>query len=152
MDADAQPPVHPQPAVVVVAQGDMDLDTSAPLAESLLAAAHAHPVVVLDTSSVTFADSAFLNLLLQAHALAELRIAALPHQLQRLLEMTGADAVLHVHPTVQAPPAPRPCRTARPADGRRLHRTRLPPQDLTRSGADGCRAQTGPRLGAWPPS
>ncbi|WP_405827308.1 STAS domain-containing protein [Streptomyces sp. NBC_00105] len=68
-------PVHPQPAVVVVAQGDMDLDTSAPLAESLLAAAHAHPVVVLDTSSVTFADSAFLNLLLQAHALAELRIA-----------------------------------------------------------------------------
>ncbi|QTI43548.1 STAS domain-containing protein [Streptomyces nojiriensis] len=64
MDADAQPPAHPQPAVVV-AQGDMDLDISAPLAESLLAAAHAHPVVVLDVSGVTFADSAFLNLLLR---------------------------------------------------------------------------------------
>ncbi|GGR81779.1 hypothetical protein Snoj_39210 [Streptomyces nojiriensis] len=43
----------------------MDLDISAPLAESLLAAAHAHPVVVLDVSGVTFADSAFLNLLLR---------------------------------------------------------------------------------------
>ncbi|MFD9418736.1 STAS domain-containing protein [Streptomyces goshikiensis] len=102
MDADAHLPVPPRPSVVVVAHGDMDLDTSAPLAESLLAAAHAHPVVVLDTSGVTFADSAFLNLLLRAHALTELRIAAPPHQLQRLLEMTGADTVLHIHPTVQA--------------------------------------------------
>ncbi|MFH8635478.1 STAS domain-containing protein [Streptomyces goshikiensis] len=102
MDADAHLPVPPRPPAVVVVQGDMDLDTSAPLAESLLAAAHANPVVVLDTSGITFADSAFLNLLLQAHALTELRIAGPPHQLQRLLEMTGADAVLQLHPTVRA--------------------------------------------------
>ncbi|MCX5278216.1 STAS domain-containing protein [Streptomyces virginiae] len=54
------------------------------------------------TSGITFADSSFLTLLLQAHALTELRIAAPPHQLQRLLAMTGADTVLHLHPTVQA--------------------------------------------------
>ncbi|MEU9031855.1 STAS domain-containing protein [Streptomyces sp. NPDC048383] len=102
MDADAHLPVPPRPPAVVVAHGDMDLDTSAPITDSLLAAAHAHPVVILDTSGITFADSSFLNLLLQVHALTELRIAAPRHQLQRLREMTGADTVRHLHPTVQA--------------------------------------------------
>ncbi|WP_272263079.1 STAS domain-containing protein [Streptomyces xanthophaeus] len=61
----------------------MDLGTSHPLTEPLLAAAQAHPMVVVDASGVTFADSTFLNLLLRAHGLTELCVAAPPHLLQR---------------------------------------------------------------------
>lgn len=78
------------------------MDTSGPVTDELLAAARAHAVVVLDTSGVTFADSSFLNLFLRAHALTDFRVAAAPEQLQRLLEMTCADTVLRLHPTVEA--------------------------------------------------
>ncbi|MFE5538445.1 STAS domain-containing protein [Streptomyces sp. NPDC056492] len=86
---------------VVAAQGELDQDTLAPLEEALAAAADRHPLVVLDASAVTFGDSSFLNLLLRAHHLTSLRIAAPAEQLSRLFALTGADTVLSVYPSVE---------------------------------------------------
>ncbi|MFE3581709.1 STAS domain-containing protein [Streptomyces vinaceus] len=86
---------------VVAAHGELDQDTLAPLEEALAAAAEQHPLVVLDTSAVTFGDSSFLNLLLRTHQLTTLRIAAPGEQLQRLFALTGADTVLSVYPAVE---------------------------------------------------
>ncbi|MFF7205391.1 STAS domain-containing protein [Streptomyces sp. NPDC008141] len=87
-------------AWVVTAQGEVDLQNMAPLADALTEAAGNHSVVVLDTSAVTFADSTFLNLLLTMHRLTDLRIAAPAAGLKRLLDVTGADQVLTVRATV----------------------------------------------------
>ncbi|MFD8373500.1 STAS domain-containing protein [Streptomyces sp. NPDC059688] len=87
-------------ALVIVAQGAYDLESIAPLAGMLETAAAASSPVVLETSGVTFADSTFLNLLLRTHHATDLRIAAPSAQLRRLLEITGADAVLNVRATV----------------------------------------------------
>ncbi|GGY69669.1 STAS domain-containing protein [Streptomyces xanthochromogenes] len=48
---------------VIVARGELDLDTTPDLAAALAKAADEHDVVVIDLSAVTFADSAVLNLL-----------------------------------------------------------------------------------------
>jgi anti-anti-sigma factor len=88
-------------AWVVVAHGDYDMDTVSPLADALETAARKHPKLVIDVSGVTFADSTFLNLLLRVHQATTLRVAGPRHQLRRLLELTGADAVLDIRQTVQ---------------------------------------------------
>ncbi|MFF8479024.1 STAS domain-containing protein [Streptomyces sp. NPDC015414] len=90
-----------QGALVIVAQGAYDLDSLAPLSAMLETAASASSPVVLETSGVTFADSTLLNLLLHTHRAIDLRIAAPSAQLRRLLEITGADTVLVVRPTVE---------------------------------------------------
>ncbi|WP_255955882.1 STAS domain-containing protein [Streptomyces odontomachi] len=88
------------PAWVVEARGDMDLHGIEPLATALTHAAETHSLVVLDASGVSFGDSAFLNLLLRVQQSTTLRLAALPAQLRRMLQISGADAVLNIHPTV----------------------------------------------------
>ncbi|MFF3964021.1 STAS domain-containing protein [Streptomyces griseorubiginosus] len=87
-------------AWVIVAHGAFDMDTIAPFAEALQAAATEHARVVVDVSGITFADSTFLNLLLHINQQTDLRIVAPAPQLRRVLEMTGADTVLTVQPTV----------------------------------------------------
>ncbi|MEU9158085.1 STAS domain-containing protein [Streptomyces sp. NPDC048417] len=86
---------------VFVAHGAYDPASIAPLAEALQPAAEKHPRVVVDTGGVTFADSAFLNLLLGIHHTTDLRIVAPPTQLRRLLELTGADRVLKVQANME---------------------------------------------------
>lgn len=86
---------------VVVAHGELDQDTLAPLEEALTSAADRYPVVVLDTGSITFGDSSFLNLLLRTHRLTALRIVAPGEQLRRLFAVTGADTVLSLHESVE---------------------------------------------------
>lgn len=86
---------------VVVARGELDQDTLAPLEEALAAAADGHPVVVLDVGAITFGDSSFLNLLLRLHHLTALRIVAPGEQLRRLFAVTGADTVLSLHESVE---------------------------------------------------
>ncbi|MFI2780287.1 STAS domain-containing protein [Streptomyces sp. ALB3] len=88
-------------AWVVVAHGEYDMGTIAPLADALSAAAREHPKVVLDTSDVTFADSSFLNLLILAHRTTTLRLVAPGPQLRRLLEVSGVDFFLEVRATVE---------------------------------------------------
>ncbi|MFJ9743300.1 STAS domain-containing protein [Streptomyces sp. NPDC101166] len=87
-------------AWVVAAHGAYDMDSIAPLADALETAAGKHPKVVLDASGVTFADSTFLNMLIRAHQAGPLRVVAPSRQLQRLLEVTGVDAILEVRGTV----------------------------------------------------
>ncbi|MEU3059439.1 STAS domain-containing protein [Streptomyces subrutilus] len=85
---------------VVTAVGEFDAETLGPIRAELFAAAETHRVVVLDAAALNFADSSFLNLLIQLHRATLLRIAAPPHQLSRLFEMTGADQLLDVRPTL----------------------------------------------------
>ncbi|MFJ9721528.1 STAS domain-containing protein [Streptomyces sp. NPDC101209] len=87
-------------AWVVIAHGDYDLDSIGRLTQALDTAAAQHKRVVLDASGVTFADSTFLNLLLNTHRHTDLRIAAPAPQLRRILEITGADTLLDIRPTV----------------------------------------------------
>ncbi|WP_330294289.1 STAS domain-containing protein [Streptomyces sp. NBC_00503] len=86
---------------VVVARGELDQDTLAPLEEALTTAAGRYPLVVLDASSITFGDSSFLNLLLRLHHLTTLRIAVPGEQLRRLFALTGTDTVLSLHASVE---------------------------------------------------
>ncbi|SEE25795.1 anti-anti-sigma factor [Streptomyces sp. TLI_105] len=53
--------------------------------------------IILDMSSVTFADSSLLNVLLSIRCSGRLVLAGpLPDQLDRLFEMTGAQTILTV--------------------------------------------------------
>lgn len=90
-----------QDTAVVAAAGEYDVDTLQPIADQLSAAAASHRTVVLDASALTFADSSFLNLLIQLHHTTDLRIAAPRHQLTRLLELTGADQLFDLRPSVE---------------------------------------------------
>ncbi|WP_329191620.1 MULTISPECIES: STAS domain-containing protein [unclassified Streptomyces] len=90
-----------QQVAVVTAVGEFDADTIGPIAGRLTGAAATHPVVVLDASALTFADSTFLNLLLQVRRQTTLRIAAPGKSFLRLLAITGTDTVLDVRPSVE---------------------------------------------------
>ncbi|MFC8709338.1 MULTISPECIES: STAS domain-containing protein [unclassified Streptomyces] len=86
---------------VVVMHGAYDQHSIVPLEEALAAAAGECSRVVLDASGVRFADSSLLNLMLRTRRSVALRLAAPPPQLRRLLEITGADAVLDTRATVE---------------------------------------------------
>nr|WSS73200.1 STAS domain-containing protein [Streptomyces sp. NBC_01175] len=88
-------------AWVVVAHGEYDMGTIAPLTEALNNATSKHSKVVLDTSGVSFADSSFLNVVILAHQAATLCVAGPGHQLRRLFEISGVDALLRVRATVE---------------------------------------------------
>ncbi|WP_308299340.1 STAS domain-containing protein [Streptomyces sp. CL12-4] len=81
-------------AWVVSARGSCDLYSITSLADALDTAVKEHPVVVLDASGITFADSTLLNLLILTHHAADLRVAAPTQQVRRLLQVTGVDTVL----------------------------------------------------------
>jgi anti-anti-sigma factor len=86
---------------VITARGSFDLESIRPLADAVGAAAGKHPVVVLDASQVTFADSSFLNLLILTHRAGTLRLAAPSRQVLRLCEMTGVSGLLDIRDTVE---------------------------------------------------
>ncbi|MEU3724244.1 STAS domain-containing protein [Streptomyces sp. NPDC031705] len=78
-------------ACVVVCSGEFDLDTVGEL-EAACGAPEAAGAqrLVLDVSEVVFADSSFLNVLIGLRNRGPLVLEGpLPHQLHRLLEMTG---------------------------------------------------------------
>ncbi|MFE6412486.1 STAS domain-containing protein [Streptomyces sp. NPDC057837] len=85
---------------VVAARGAYDMDSVTPLADALRSAAQKHPKVILDASGITFADSAFLNLLILTHQAATLRVVAPSPQVRRLCEITGVDSLLQIRDTV----------------------------------------------------
>ncbi|CAM5265358.1 STAS domain-containing protein OS=Streptomyces tendae OX=1932 GN=F3L20_18925 PE=4 SV=1 [Streptomyces tendae] len=87
-------------AWVVAARGACDMCSVGSLSDALGVAAAAHPKVVLDASGITFADSSLLNLLILTRRAVDLRVAAPPQQMRRLLEITGVDEILDVRTTV----------------------------------------------------
>lgn len=80
----------------------------------VLAAVTAGPaVVVADLTATTFIDSCALRLLLHAHREAasygtDLRCAVSHPAVLQVIEITGADQILHIYPTVAAALAPKP--------------------------------------------
>ncbi|MFI1279841.1 STAS domain-containing protein [Streptomyces sp. NPDC020858] len=92
--------------VAVRPVGEIDIETASSLRRALTEAlAQASPAraVVVDCSRLTFCDSSALNALLTARRAAQetdtvIRLAAPNHQLQRLLEMTGALPLFPVDP------------------------------------------------------
>lgn len=88
-------------AWVIVAHGEYDMGTIAPLADALNNATSKHSKVVLDTSDVSFADSSFLNVIILAHQATTLCVAGPGRQLRRLFEISGVDALLRVRATVE---------------------------------------------------
>ncbi len=117
---------HPPDALVVRPEGELDHDSVEPLREVLERAVAAPPArLVVDCGGLAFCDSTGLNLLLRAHAAARrvglpLLLAAPGTAFRRLLEITGADEVLDLRPTVEdaltAPSAP-PAGPSGKADG-----------------------------------
>ncbi|MFD5029233.1 STAS domain-containing protein [Streptomyces sp. NPDC058220] len=85
---------------VVVARGEIDASNVSQVREALETAAAAHTVVILDTSELLFADSSLLSVLLRVRRTTSLRIAAPPPQLRRLLDISGADQVLRLYPSI----------------------------------------------------
>ncbi|MFE5717631.1 STAS domain-containing protein [Streptomyces erythrochromogenes] len=80
---------------IVVCSGEFDLDTTGELATACEATDTQS--LVLDVKGVTFADSSFLNVLIRLNNSRTVELAGpLPHQLLRLLEMTGALALFQV--------------------------------------------------------
>jgi anti-sigma B factor antagonist len=89
---------------VVHAEGEFDLATSPGLAHDLAAAVRTVPdVVVVDLTAVTFFSSSAINVLLQARRDCELRSISLrvvaPHQVRRVLELTGLCALFTLFDT-----------------------------------------------------
>ncbi|MFE7782928.1 STAS domain-containing protein [Streptomyces nigrescens] len=90
-------------ALLVAITGDLDLDNVAPLDDTLRKATEDGVArVVVDLSAVTFADSAAVNVLLQAHTALgpALRLATPSAVLERLFTLTGLDTVLPLHDSV----------------------------------------------------
>lgn len=87
---------------VVAPQGDFDMQIAPSLSIELLTAADGVGGVILDASGITFADSAVLHALVETHAQTELRIAAAPDHLARVIALTGLETVLNLYPTLEA--------------------------------------------------
>ncbi|KUN38652.1 hypothetical protein AQJ30_13365 [Streptomyces longwoodensis] len=99
-DGSGVPQYERRGACVIAPGGAYDMDSVAPLARALDRAAREYPVVVLDASGVTFADSTFLTLLIRAHRSGRLRLAAPSAQVRQICEITGVDGYLDVRDTV----------------------------------------------------
>ncbi|MBD0695402.1 hypothetical protein BG452_20345 [Streptomyces sp. CBMA123] len=95
-------------AVVCTLVGDLDVESLVPAAGALADLVARRPTaVVIDLRGVAFCDSSGLNLLLRTRLAAEregleLRLAAVAPTVQRVLELTGAQAVFSVHESVEA--------------------------------------------------
>ncbi|WP_167739536.1 STAS domain-containing protein [Streptomyces subrutilus] len=79
---------------VVACKGEFDQDTVGVLADACDGEASGASLLVVDVAGVLFADSAFLNVLIRLRNTRRLVLAGpVPHQLHRLLELTGALAL-----------------------------------------------------------
>ncbi|MEU8515062.1 STAS domain-containing protein [Kitasatospora sp. NPDC048722] len=122
----------PPPGLRIVRPaGDLDRDTAPALRLQLLHTIEQDGVdtVVIDCSKVRFCDSSGLNAILRARLIAvetgvDLRLAALPPQLSRLLAVTGADGVLSVDetPVATGDPSMRAADSMQSTDGSGDHK------------------------------
>jgi anti-anti-sigma factor len=92
-------------AVVLVIDGELDMDTVGPLSAGLESAARDSAeggAVVLDLAGVTFADSTTVNVLLLARSVLgrRLRVARPSGFVQRLFSVIGLEEALPVYASV----------------------------------------------------
>jgi anti-anti-sigma factor len=109
--------------VTVVVTGEVDLDTAPTMRDEVLRHLHGGAAVHLDLGDVTFMDSSGLQVLLAAtHQAslvgAELRLVRVSARVQRLLELTGTEAVLEQ--AADPEPAAIPSQAAGRSDDGRL--------------------------------
>ena len=94
----------PGGAHVVHVSGELDLAT-APVLEATLEGV-SHEQLVIDLSGCTFLDSAGIRTLVAAardrSGASRLRIVTADPGIVRLLEITGVDTIIHVHPSIDA--------------------------------------------------
>ena len=94
--------------VVVALIGEFDMSNAHRLREHLSRSLEGTPAaVVLDLGTLDFADSTVLGVLVAAHRRAEavgveLRLAAPPPFLQRLLKITNLDRLIETFPDVDS--------------------------------------------------
>ncbi|NYI06128.1 anti-anti-sigma factor [Allostreptomyces psammosilenae] len=92
--------------VVVALVGELDHGTADMAREALEAEISAgHTLLVVDCADLSFCDSTGLNVLLATRLRlqesgGEIRLAAMRSAVARVFEITGADTVFTVHPTV----------------------------------------------------
>jgi anti-sigma B factor antagonist len=96
-------------AAVVVADGEVDLATVPPLEQAVAdgvrrAADAGTAMVVVDLSGVTFMGSDGLRVLMAASETdgTTVRLVVTTHAVTRLLQLSGTDTVLDVHPDLNA--------------------------------------------------
>ena len=92
-------------SVLVTVTGEIDVTTTGILAKALDQAADVALIVVADLTAVTFMDSTGISTLLHAHhALADqggrLALTGAQSSVRRVLEMTGVDTVIPLHPNL----------------------------------------------------
>ena len=101
-------PAQAPPAVVVCLPDEIDMSNHRQAGEQLAAALRAgHPVVIADLSQTVFCDSAGIRILCRAHQDAasrgaELRFVISHPGVLRVLQVTGADQILHIYPTPES--------------------------------------------------
>ncbi|WP_431875901.1 STAS domain-containing protein [Amycolatopsis sacchari] len=92
---------HENDYAVIAVQGEISWETATLFSAGAQAVLDtAHPHLLLDLAGVTFCDSAalrtFLALQDRAHELGgKLTLAAVPRELQRMIERTGLSTTLH---------------------------------------------------------
>ncbi|MFE8977502.1 STAS domain-containing protein [Streptomyces cyaneofuscatus] len=91
---------RPEPLPVISPRGEFDMDNVTSLGAEIEAMAAVHGGLVLDASNITFADSSFLRMILNAHRRTDLRIAAPTQRVARLFDLAGVDAYLRIYPTL----------------------------------------------------
>ena len=89
--------------VTVIVTGEVDLDTAPTVRDEVLRHLHGGASVHLDLGDVTFMDSSGLHVLLAASRRAalvgaQLRLVRVSARVQRLIELTGTQAVLEQRP------------------------------------------------------
>jgi anti-anti-sigma factor len=91
--------------VVITLPDEIDMSNADQVHDALVRALDdGTAVLIADAARTMFCDSATVTTLLRAHNRAaatgaQLRIAASP-EMRRVLELTGADSMLHVYPAV----------------------------------------------------
>lgn len=99
---------HDDTAVIVL-DGEIDIATENDFRDAVTSALEQRPggCVVLDCAGLAFIDSSGLRVLVQSYKAAQehrcqLRIAAPPERVAKILRVTAIDTRIPVHPTVEA--------------------------------------------------
>ncbi|MFJ3481427.1 STAS domain-containing protein [Streptomyces microflavus] len=90
----------PESLPVISPRGEFDMDNVTALGAEIETMAAVHGGLIMDASGITFADSSFLRMVLNAHQRTQLRIVAPSHRVARLFDLAGVDTYLRIYPTL----------------------------------------------------
>lgn len=93
--------------MIVTVTGEVDVHTAPSLDAEAVAASRPGERLIIDAGQVGFIDSTAVGVLIKAHQTAlrsggRLDVVVADDRVRRVLEITGLDAVLNIHPTLEA--------------------------------------------------